>query len=111
MKTWWYRLGALVFGVALLLGSAGSAIAQSAGEQSSVFPEVGTPGGRFTFLASGFKPKERVAVWINTPDGKVSTTGITVEPISFCRIVSWRAIFLSFGVDGRRGLRRRQLGL
>ena len=76
MKTWWYRLGALVFGVALLLGSAGSAVAQSAGEQSSVFPEVGTPGGRFTFLASGFKSKERVAVWINTPDGKVSTTGI-----------------------------------
>lgn len=60
------------------IGAQGTQAASSA-EQSSVYPQVGGQGDRFSFIASGFKSKERVAIWINQPDGKVSTQGI--EPI------------------------------
>lgn len=66
---------------ALTLGSAGhrSVLAASAGEQSTVYPQIGGPGDVFSFIASGFRASERVAIWINRPDGQVSTKGI--EPI------------------------------
>lgn len=75
MRTIFYR--ALVF----LFVSAGlvlplAANAQSATEQTSVYPTVGAPGARFSFIAAGFKSRETVAVWINTPDGKIITEGI-----------------------------------
>jgi hypothetical protein len=76
MNTRLRRMGALALLLALCVASAGSASAQSAGEQSNVFPAVGAPGARFTFIASGFKPQERVAVWINTPDRRVITDGL-----------------------------------
>src|SRR5690606_27644279 len=40
--------------------------------QASVYPPSGPAGTRFAFLASGFQRGERVAVWLNTPDGRVT---------------------------------------
>jgi hypothetical protein len=75
-SAWFRRLCALAIALVAIGAAAGPAAAQSAGEQSSAFPAVGAPGARFTFIASGFKSRERVAVWINTPDGRVITTGL-----------------------------------
>lgn len=38
--------------------------------QANVQPNSGTPGTLFRFVATGFIPNERVAVWLNTPDGR-----------------------------------------
>lgn len=64
--------------LALLLSSAwaGSAQAQSVGEVPSVYPSVGAPGARFSFVVAGFSSRERVAVWLNLPDGRISDRGI-----------------------------------
>jgi hypothetical protein len=45
--------------------------ALAAPEPGSVFPETGTPGTRFVFLAGGFGANERLSMWANTPDGRV----------------------------------------
>jgi hypothetical protein len=44
--------------------------AQNAPADASVFPAAGPAGTRFSFIASGYRPRERVAVWMNTPDGR-----------------------------------------
>jgi hypothetical protein len=65
--------------IAMLLLSVawvGGAQAQSAGEVPSVYPQVGAPGARFSFVVSGFSARERVGVWINLPDGRVIDRGI-----------------------------------
>ncbi|GAB4110688.1 MAG: hypothetical protein Fur005_00290 [Roseiflexaceae bacterium] len=75
------QLRALLVALSMLLslgfygGSVGTAQAQS-GEAPMVYPNEGTPGTRFGFNVSGFKSRERVSVWINTPDGKAIDTGI-----------------------------------
>ncbi|HWQ11226.1 MAG TPA: hypothetical protein VNL77_00415 [Roseiflexaceae bacterium] len=57
--------------LALLVALAASpASAQDAPGAASVFPQAGPAGTRFSFIASGYRPRERVAVWLNTPDGR-----------------------------------------
>jgi hypothetical protein len=41
---------------------------------ATVQPEIGPPGTRFLFFAAGFKPYERVSIWLNAPDGRVQPT-------------------------------------
>lgn len=77
---------------AFTLGAAGHSVAQAEGsvEQSSVYPQVGGPGDRFSFIASGFRSNEQVGIWINRPDGQISTKGIEpVEDASEEGRVSW----------------------
>lgn len=57
----------------VLLFSAGAA---QAAETPNVFPAIGMPGDRFTFVLDGFQARERVAVWLNLPNGAVSVEGI-----------------------------------
>lgn len=57
----------------LAAGSPSSTAAQSASGDISVFPASGPAGTRFGFIASGFQSRERVAVWLNTPDAQVTT--------------------------------------
>jgi hypothetical protein len=59
-----------------LYGGAVSTVQAQSGEAPMVYPNEGAPGTRFGFNVSGFKARERVSVWINTPDGKVIATGI-----------------------------------
>jgi hypothetical protein len=47
--------------------------AAQAQEGVGVEPEVGPPGTEFFFYADGFEPNEQVGVWINNPDGSVSS--------------------------------------
>lgn len=64
--------GVLLIALAVLaVGSASPTAAQSAPGDSSVFPAAGPAGTRFGFIASGFQSRERVAVWLNTPDAQV----------------------------------------
>jgi hypothetical protein len=42
-----------------------------AANNRDVVPNVGAPGSRFTFFATGFKRKEIVGFWFNAPDGSV----------------------------------------
>jgi hypothetical protein len=72
---------ALLLAVALLSATAQPAAAQSAPGEISAYPTAGPAGTRFAFLASGFRSRERVAVWMNTPDGRV----VTIEAESLRR--------------------------
>ncbi len=38
---------------------------------TNVTPEVGPPGARFAFAATGFGDEERIGTWLNAPDGSV----------------------------------------
>lgn len=38
---------------------------------TAVLPQVGPPGTRFSFYATGFSHAERVGYWFNAPDGRV----------------------------------------
>lgn len=50
------------------------AVPQAAQAQTiTVTPEVGPPGTLFAFYAEGFIANEKVGVWINNPDGSVSS--------------------------------------
>jgi hypothetical protein len=71
-----YRYLTAAILLALSLTFVAGARAQSAGEANSVYPSVGAPGARFTFIVAGFKSRERVAVWYNTPTGKTSDKDI-----------------------------------
>ncbi|MDZ4721302.1 MAG: hypothetical protein SH847_22810 [Roseiflexaceae bacterium] len=71
-----YRVLATLLVLSFSIGWTASAQAQSSGEQPSLYPHSGVPGTRFTFIFAGFKSREKVAVWYNTPDGKVSDKGI-----------------------------------
>ncbi len=51
-----------------------------------VRPKVGPPGQLFVFRASGFKPTERVGIWLHSPDGSIST--LTLD-------LSGRAVFFA----------------
>lgn len=68
-----YLLALLVALVALTSFATQPAAAQSAVGEISVYPTTGPAGTRFAFLASGFRSRERVAVWLNAPDGRVLT--------------------------------------
>jgi hypothetical protein len=39
--------------------------------QAAVAPQSGPAGTRFTFVAIGYKKKEKVSYWLTAPDGKV----------------------------------------
>lgn len=71
-----YRLLATLLILTWSMGWASATQAQSAGEQPSLYPQAGTPGTRFTFIFAGFKSREKVAVWYNTPNGQVSVANI-----------------------------------
>src|ERR1700712_5393614 len=45
--------------------------AASAAPVISVQPPVGPTGTQFLFFANGFKPGERIYIWLNRPDGQV----------------------------------------
>jgi hypothetical protein len=88
-----FRIIARLIGTALLLalgaGLAGPAQAQT-GEVPMVYPQTGAPGTRFGFIASGYSSRERVGVWLNTPDGRVIDTGIeNLERATRQGRVSW----------------------
>lgn len=59
-------LAAVALAAALLLPAA-PALAVG----STVSPDLGPPGTRFTFVAEGFTPNELVRVSVRTPDGRV----------------------------------------
>lgn len=65
-RTWLRALAAAaLFAAALLLVTPARAIG------STVSPDLGPPGTRFTFVAEGFAPNELVRVSVRTPDGRV----------------------------------------
>lgn len=71
----------LLAGIALIIGGslAGAApVAAQAGDapESAVQPDVGPPGTRFAFYATGFNEEENVSVWLNRPDGTVTDDNI-----------------------------------
>lgn len=59
-------LAALILAAAVLLPATP---ARAVG--STVSPDLGPPGTRFTFVAEGFTPNELVRVSVRTPDGRV----------------------------------------
>ncbi|MEN9936522.1 MAG: hypothetical protein RLZZ387_3101 [Chloroflexota bacterium] len=63
----------LILAILAALLVVGPAAAQTAPGDASVFPSAGPAGTRFSFIASGFRSRERVAVWLNAPDGRVLT--------------------------------------
>lgn len=69
---------------ALLLTVAAAPSAQAATEPGSVFPENGTQGTRFVFLANGFAAGEGLSAWANTPDGRAIEydTGVLANALS-----------------------------
>jgi hypothetical protein len=71
-----YRVLAALLVISFGFGWAANTYAQSNGELPSLYPQSGAPGTRFTFIFAGFKSREKVAVWYNTPEGKASDKGI-----------------------------------
>jgi len=62
--------------LALMLALLSLAVVTQPAEATSVTPTAGPPGTRFVFLASGFKPRERLSFWLNLPDGRVQAANI-----------------------------------
>ncbi len=75
----------------IALASSGIADPVAAAEPAmGVYPAYGAPGTRFGFVADGFQRHERIAVWMNTPDGRVLTEGIeNLFPASREGRVTW----------------------
>ena len=71
MKPWLIAVSLLA--ALAVCGVARPAAAQTAPSETSVFPLAGPAGTRFSFIVSGFRSRERVGVWLNTPDGRVIT--------------------------------------
>jgi hypothetical protein len=48
----------------------------SAQPMANVTPEVGLPGARFAFMATGFDDEEPIGTWLNAPDGSVMEVAV-----------------------------------
>lgn len=69
-------LWSLLVGVALLAGALAPTVSAQSASEASVFPASGPAGTRFSFFAAGFQSRERVAVWLNRPDGRVEAVEV-----------------------------------
>jgi hypothetical protein len=71
LRIWWVLLGLL--GALACFAPASAASATS----FTVTPEIGPPGTRFLFFASGFAAHEQLSFWLNHPNGQAQNAVVT----------------------------------
>ncbi len=85
MRRW--TTAAALLALLTLIGLAG---APRAAAETLVRPEQGDPGSRFTFLADGFRERERISFWLNSPSGGVIATEVEGQsPVGADGQTSW----------------------